>query len=116
MWEFYSLLCSLLCWQRNSFEKNIEFFEAFPGESDVGTLLSSLVVGLTEALQKLTLEKDENTINILLVGSGDCRHVLKTIAQSYRWPKEALRVSSANGRVLWERGTMPLNEEWVPEQ
>lgn len=44
------------------------------------------------ALNNLKLDKDEgpDTLNILLVGAGDIRHVLQTIARSYRHRKRKL--------------------------
>jgi hypothetical protein len=32
-------------------------------------------------------------INILLVGCGDCRHILKTIAKTYKWEKTQINVN-----------------------
>lgn len=44
------------------------------------------------ALNNLKLDKDEgpDTLNILLVGAGDLRHVLQTVARSYRHRKRKL--------------------------
>ncbi|XP_013396625.1 dynein assembly factor 3, axonemal [Lingula anatina] len=29
-------------------------------------------------------------LNILMVGAGDCRHILKTLAHTYRWPRQKI--------------------------
>ena len=31
-------------------------------------------------------------LNVLLFGAGDCRHILKTIARSYKYPKKKIHV------------------------
>ncbi|KAI8506704.1 Dynein assembly factor 3, axonemal [Branchiostoma belcheri] len=44
-------------------------------------------------LEKLTLSESaepSRDLNVLLVGAGDCRHILKTIAQSYRWHRRKI--------------------------
>ncbi|XP_066265522.1 dynein axonemal assembly factor 3-like [Branchiostoma lanceolatum] len=44
-------------------------------------------------LEKLTLSESaepSRDLNVLLVGAGDCRHILKTIAQSYRWQRRKI--------------------------
>ncbi|XP_035662777.1 dynein assembly factor 3, axonemal-like [Branchiostoma floridae] len=44
-------------------------------------------------LEKLTLSESaepSRDLNVLLVGAGDCRHILKTIAQSYRWNRRKI--------------------------
>ena len=36
---------------------------------------------------------DNDEYNILLIGSGDVRHILKTLAKSYTHPKRKINVS-----------------------
>lgn len=48
--------------------------------------------GLTPSLdlQSIYTSKNEETLNFLIVGGSDCRHILKTIARKYRYQKVQL--------------------------
>ncbi|XP_069494165.1 dynein axonemal assembly factor 3 [Ambystoma mexicanum] len=47
---------------------------------------------LGSSMEHMNLSEDGTPeLNILLVGSGDCRHLLKTICQAHRWPPRRLK-------------------------
>ncbi|EDO37526.1 predicted protein [Nematostella vectensis] len=41
---------------------------------------------------KLSGEGQEKPLNVLMIGAGDCRHILKTLSHAKRWPKRKINI------------------------
>lgn len=55
-----------------------------------------LLLNTTELVIKLTFIidlADSEELNILLIGAGDCRHIIKTLAHLYRHPARRINAS-----------------------
>ncbi|XP_025085562.1 dynein assembly factor 3, axonemal-like [Pomacea canaliculata] len=47
-------------------------------------------MGVNQLMNKLAINKNKDTIRLLIIGSGDLRHVLTTLAHCYRHPQRKL--------------------------
>ena len=57
----------------------------------------------------------EPAVTMLLLGAGDCRHILKTLAKAYLHPKRKVHVSmtAKSGVELWLEHSACMNELWL---
>ncbi|CAH1785744.1 unnamed protein product [Owenia fusiformis] len=64
---------------------------------------------INASFKKLDIEESKDELNILLIGAGDIRHILKTVARSYRWSKKKIHFYVAeNNLELYARDLLMM--------